>query len=135
MADSILVGRLQEVYWPKWLQDMTERRVRKTTPFFDYLSESERFKMTAEQEFLWDLARTHHFVLELESGAHVEPIEVDNVVYPFAEWGPPTILDGNHRFAAHVLLRRRRIEADCGGLVSTADWLSGKIRTKPRELL
>lgn len=122
--DLILVGRLREVYWGSVAQSWTEARVRCAPPQSAYLDVDQR---TPE----WDLGRVHHFVQLLEARQELDPIVIDSRVYGLS-WGPPFVWDGHHRFVAAVLVRRRRILASCGGLVTSIEWLTGERRRDRR---
>lgn len=129
----VLVGRLLAVYKPEWILKYTLEQVRGTDPISDWFHYNER-------DEAYDMGRIHHFVQELEEGRTPDPIITDNQIYSSSSshvsWGPPKIMDGHHRFCAYVLLKKKRIPASCGGLVTNISWLVGKIRRDrpPEEL-
>lgn len=125
MISQVLTSRLLAVYKPEWILKYTEKEVRAAEPISDWFHYAERDKS-------YDLGRIHHFLQELEEGKTLDPIITDNEIYSssssYVSWGPPKIMDGHHRFAAYVLLKRKRIPCSCGGLVTHIDWLVGKTR-------
>lgn len=82
----------------------------------------------------WDLGRIHHFVLELRAGKAVDPIELDNDC-TWETIGPPIICDGHHRFIAALLAGIATIPATYGGRVDILNYLTGKRKTPPKDLL
>lgn len=131
--DYVLVHRLQKAYWPKLVRTFTLAKVLRARPICEYVS--------IPRDTKYDLGRVRHFMLEMRAGNAVDPIVIDTDVIPGRSYGQPPIwlgpiiTDGHHRFVAAVLLRRRRIPASISGLVSLAEWLTGKRRHYPLEAL
>ena len=134
MTDRVLVGRLQQAYWPVWLQHLTLTRVLRTAPC-EYLDEQQRSACRG-----YDAGRVHFFVKQLRQRETLKPIEIDQQWGRFGSPLCPIVVDGNHRFLAHVLLHKRWISASLSGVVTTRvvtthEWLRGKGRMPPFELL
>jgi hypothetical protein len=131
VVDSILVRRLQAVYWPGWCRTIVERpaKVLAATPVHQFCEHGSRPDQT---DHPFHLGRVRYFLDELQRGAAIAPIDVDQIVFPTRggppSWGPPCVLDGHHRFMAAVLARTRRIPASCSGLCTSIDWLKGVMR-------
>jgi hypothetical protein len=129
--DHVLVRRLHSVYWPRWCAELTLRKVLRARSITEH--------GTYPRDDKYDLGRVRFFMQQFETSKPVDPIVIDQKVIARG-WGcPPTWLgpiidDGHHRFVAAVLLRKRRIPASVGGLVSLCDWLTGRRRTYPPEI-
>lgn|GEM_PF-2396584 len=133
-ADMVLVSRLRKhadpfyvLGWPGNPPTLVEIKRQKPS----------RFRAIARRSFAtrtrYDYGRIAYFVQQLEQGCEIEPIMVDcfcdgGRIYPEA-----VILDGCHRFCAHVLLRKRRIPIFFGGRVDLLEWLRGERRECPME--
>lgn len=77
--------------------------------------------------------RIHYFVQCLQDGIKLDPISIDNdcghnLILPI-----PVVLDGNHRFIAHIILGIPRIPAHYGGRVDLLRYLEGKRMTPPKD--
>jgi len=125
-ADSILVKRLQGVYWPSWCERITYRRVMRARPL----------EHSNKRGDSYDPGRVRYFVERFKRGESVDPIRIDTDVIQYSYgsppvWGLPIIDDGHHRFVAAVLLRKRRIRAHIAGLVAYGEWLKGERRQLP----
>lgn len=129
----VLVARLKECYWPRWVHEWTIERVRAagTRPIHCGYRE--------ERDEQWDIGRVHHFVQVLERGDAIDPVSIESHVYGNGmappSWGPPFVYDGHHRFAAAVLTKQETIAASFGGLVTTLNWLVGRRKNPPPEVL
>lgn len=75
----------------------------------------------------YDLDRTHFFIREFEAGKRVPYIVMDSIV---SSW-TPTIIDGRHRAVAAVHAGVPRINVAFSGLVSVANYCTGKRKTNP----
>jgi len=133
-VDMVLVSRLRKhadpffvLGWPGTPPTLAEIKRRKPSRYRDLSRRS--FKARTH----YDYGRIAYFVQQLERGAEIKPIEVDcycegNVIYPEA-----VLLDGHHRFCAHILLRKRRIPVLFGGRVDLLEWLRGERKHCPME--
>lgn len=133
-VDRVLVSRLRKhadpffiLGWPGNPPTLAEIKRQKPS----------RYRAVARRSFKartrYDYGRIAYFVRQLEQGGEIEPIEIDcycegHHVYPEA-----MILDGCHRFCAHILLRKRRIPILFGGRVDLLEWLRGERKQCPME--
>jgi hypothetical protein len=60
-----------------------------------------------------------------------DPIQVDNYCWREYIMPYPVILDGNHRFMAHVWKKLKVIPATYGGRVDILEYLTGKSDVRP----
>jgi len=95
----------------------------------EYLHEDIRENMTRA----WHLGRIKHFVLKLQRGEQVEPISIDDPCDFGAITGVPIILDGYHRYAAHIVAGQPTIRCTFGGLVATLRYLQGRRKKYPPD--
>jgi hypothetical protein len=129
MADLVIVSRLKRLYikslyWssPR-LGDYTLEQVLQATPVVDFCEESERTET-------YDLGRIRYFYDQICSGEVLTPILVDWIWQGMCP-SEINIIDGHHRFAAHVLAKKRWIPAEVGGPVDAIEWLTGKRKIIP----
>lgn len=80
----------------------------------------------------WHAGRVRYLISHPEQLA--DPIEVDCVCEGTTILPVPTIVDGWHRFFAHVWTEQRVINATFGGLVDVAEYLEGTRHVLPSEL-
>lgn len=129
MNSLVLVDRLREVYWSEVMEEFYDDIVYTAVPVSHYVDHDER-------DNPYHYGRVHHFIQQFQKRKLVDPISIDSQVLGsgngWVSWGPPFVDDGHHRFAAAVLLNKRHILASCGGLVSSIDWLTGKVPRKKR---
>lgn len=122
---QILTHRLRSLYWPDWMTEWTHASVMAAAP--------QPYRPGDQRDDAYDLGRVRFFVDQLRAGEEIDPIIIETSWLP----GPTPIPlgmfidDGHHRFAAAVLLRRRRIPASCGGLLELIKWLTGERRSLP----
>lgn len=114
-----LVDRLVKVYWPFWLHDYYEKHDPWKAEPIGYRNERERCHTKK-----YDERRVAHFLDMLTLGLNVEPIQVDCRWYG-TQPGPPEVVDGHHRYVAHVIYGARHIPMSFGGLVVVKEWLQG----------
>lgn len=141
----VIVSRLRECAAPYfgWVTRRMVMRHRARAEYLDGPARTEAMSATDLRKLIqrsgWDLGRVRHFVERVESGDVLDPIELESVSYqarpgsPLA-WGPPGIMDGNHRLAAAAILGLERIPATFGGPLTTLKWLTGARRTPPPEV-
>jgi hypothetical protein len=98
-----------------------------------YRAERESGMDFRDREYRWDLGRIRYFVEQLERGAKLDPIEIDNQCDRGHIYGP-ILLDGHHRLCAAALLRTPTIRAVYGGRVDTLKYLTGKTPHPPGDL-
>lgn len=127
MTSLVLVSRLRLAYWPDWCAGIRLRDVLRAEPISKWLAEGSKRRNSR-----YDHGRIRHFMDQLEAGRLVDPIEVETVwSWPHGHPYGLEIYDGHHRFMAAVFLRRRRIQAQVGGLVDLREWLVGERRRWP----
>ena len=78
-----------------------------------------------EHSEAWHLGRIRYFVERLNDGDHVDAILIDDPCSGGYLTGQPTVTDGHHRLAAHLLTGQHTILAGFSGKVSTLRWLRG----------
>ncbi len=74
----------------------------------------------------YDLGRVHFFIREFAAGRRVEPVVMDSN----RGW-TPIICDGRHRLVAAVHTSISRVNVSFSGLVSVANYCTGKRKTNP----
>lgn len=123
MATTIMIDRLREVYWPRFMNRWTSRHVYRARPreFMPHRVQSRR---------RYDLGRVHFLLLEIQRGKRLEPIEVDNAWCGTLPVGV-VVEDGHHRLAASILAGHSTILANVGGLITIREWLAGRRKTCP----
>lgn len=119
---NLLTSRLKKEYWPEEVMGMYNLRdVRAATPVSAYVPENKNRRL----EDSFNLGRVHFFYQELKKGKTLDPVQVDwawNGFYP----DHLILCDGHHRFAAHVLARKKYIPAVCAGPVKEILRLMGR---------
>lgn len=134
-VDLVLVARLRRLlwssrFWPAGLSRLTRPRVLRARPR-GYRDEDDRMGDRG-----YDAGRVHHFLRRLRSPLAsrqadlLEPICLDTQWHGIHPVGL-VLLDGNHRFAAHVLARRRLIPVSFSGPVDVLQYLTGEIEESP----
>jgi hypothetical protein len=112
-----------------WQWDVArEREIRAAKEITEYVLPHQRSGDRA-----WDYGRIKHFILKLERGEPVTPIEIDDPCTFGQITGIPIVTDGHHRFAAHILTKQPTIRCSFGGLVATLRWLQGRRKTHPTD--
>ena len=123
-VSQVMVSRFKRAYWPKEILGCYDDRTRvlaaKRVQDFREMNRDEAY----------DFGRVRFMVDELKAGKTLDPVQIDFL------WsgGRPyraDLLDGHHRFAAHVLARKRFMPAVLGGRLDDIWWLEGKTKVKP----
>lgn len=129
-VDLLLVRRLVRHYgwWPSSFYAARDAReqLRRARPIHRFKPEIKR-----EDDPAWHFGRVKHFAMRLEKGRPVDPIIVDNYCDHGHIYAEPLIVDGHHRFAAHVLSGQRAIPALYSGRVDLLEYLRGDRLRKP----
>ena len=123
VSDLILVSRLKALYWPADIVGHYSTRVilaaRPVPRFRSY-----------NRNLAYDLGRVHHMYNQLKAGKSLDPVELDWIWMGFSP-ARLDLLDGHHRFVAHILARKKRIPAIHGGPVDALEWLKGERSSAP----
>lgn len=138
---TVLVERLKESLDPFWLLGWrTENGGRKPPPTAEDFSKHlpvttflEHHKRPSSWFNEYDWGRIAYFIEELRQGRTLPAIEIDCLcdagnIYPEA-----VMLDGCHRFAAHIAAGSQTIQVAFGGRIDYLEWLEGKRAEKPDE--
>lgn len=138
--DTVLVGRLRQAYWTPFVRKLARKASLSYAVRSDFLDEEARAALTPKEKDRYDGGRVRFFYEKLRRGEALNPVEIDMhadfySLTALPSWSGPFLVDGHHRFAAHILARKRRIPATFGGLVSVLEWLRGDVRRIPPEVL
>lgn len=121
---QVLVQRFKRLYWPKEvLGHYNLKLVLAADP-------KPRYKWKGRDD-AYDFGRVHYMYDILKSGGTLDPVQID---WKWSHWGTPIaadLIDGHHRYVAHVLARKKRMDAVVSGPVEGIDWLSGKLEVEP----
>lgn len=125
LVDRIYVKRLREYLdpWQKFGWVPTDVAIVNAVETF----------VEDERDFYYDLGRIKFFREQLNQGVVLDPIELDCRCDRGFCYADPVILDGWHRFAAHILANIEIIEVNFGGRVDLLDYLTGKSNEKPEQ--
>lgn len=81
----------------------------------------------------YNFGRVIHFINEIKAGKEIDPITLDCACINGHVLPDPLIIDGWHRFAAHVIAKAPIIRASFSGRVDLLKYLIGKRKTCPQE--
>lgn len=124
-VEMALVDRLVRIYWPQGMNDYyAENDPWKAEPI-GYVDERKRYRIRD-----YDERRVAYFLDKLTLGLEVDPIGIDCRWYGMHP-GPPEVVDGHHRYVAHVIYGAQHIPMSFGGLVVVKNWLEGKTDAWP----
>jgi len=78
-------------------------------------------------------ARIRYFVDQINKGAKLGPLCIDNVCGGGNIYPEPVLLDGHHRFAAAILTSTKHLMCEYGGRMDLLRYLQGRRLTAPQE--
>lgn len=78
----------------------------------------------------YHLGRIKYFMLQLNNGENLDPIEIDNWWSGNIPIGI-VVCDGNHRLMAHAMNKTKWISVRYSGCVKILEWLKGKSEICP----
>ena len=133
LVDSVLVSRLYQQVDPfhvlGWIAGGRPRleTIMRHSPL-DFVPLSVRSPFPR-----YDYGRISFFVRRLRAKDSVEPIELDCFCDRHHIYPEVVVLDGHHRFCAHLLLQKRRLPVLFSGRIDVLEWLRGERRLCPEE--
>lgn len=86
-----------------------------------------------DEDDVYNFGRVIYFIDQIKAGIVIDPIALDCVCNNGRVYPEPLIIDGWHRFAAHVIAKAPTIRASFSGRVDLLDYLIGKRKTCPQE--
>ena len=81
----------------------------------------------------YDYGRIAFFIEQIKHGLSVEPIEIDNKCSGGSILPIAILVDGCHRFAAHIVLNKEKIKICYGGRMDVLSYLKGETDKCPSE--
>lgn len=130
-VDKLLVDRLTSLYTPAnrlaslGEATLTECRAARVRACYEHEESIERHSRS------WHLGRVRYFVEELERGAGLTPIVVDNLCSNGRIYPEPIVIDGHHRLIASKLTGAPIILAEYSGRIDLLRYLTGHRKTCP----
>lgn len=118
-TDWVLTERLTQSYNPF-------RPLGISAPTLEEVEDVEPIEYERDRTEAYHLGRIAYFVREIRKGHPIDPVEVDNACFGNSISSSPILVDGHHRLAAALLLKRERVEVSYSGRVDVLEWLRGE---------
>lgn len=128
MVDVIQVRRLLALYDPYSALGLSA-----DTSWIAEVKPQSKFIDGVERSLSYHRRRIRFFVDMLKSDEILDPITIDNDCHNGRVYPYPIVLDGHHRFIAHLVLNRRFMAVLYSGRTDVLSFLKGRRKTAPAE--
>ena len=131
-TDDVVIARLLEDYDPVEALGLAKGSLRgRVNALSGHAEAWSIYIPDGERPDNYDIGRIAYMVDRMADGWEPDPIEVANQCERGRIYNAIVVTDGHHRLVAAILAGRKTIRATVGGLVSIADYLSGRSDEAP----